>query len=396
MTQPPQTVRNAWFVYVAAVVAAVILANSILGSASGIVVLFGRWDVLACSCMAAFPLALLSSNYLHEVPNIQRLVISSGYSAVAVVAIAFSRSFSVSGSGEFLLLALFRMMVATAIVSTAVIICSSFPSLVRSPLFLSKSWWTAGMLAAFAILVPAAYVDAVTDGIRIDLENSLAERRYALAEHQAQTMLELKPSVSVNGRQVTVLHSELRQTVRNLESELQKPIAARAPIGDVARRITLLMHLDRFEDALRLLGPLRRDARFVPTCLDYQGLCWQRLQQYPESLDAYENSVAYWSTQPDSDRKRVSLASAWKGIGFASRHLGQRTMEEQAYRTLVDLSPTAENHFLLAQCYSEHQKSVLAAEHSTIAMQLNPKLRVQSESMLTSMSRDHFGCLQIP
>lgn len=396
MTQSSLAIRRTWFVDLAVMLVAVVLASNLFQTVDGAVLLFGRWDVLACSCLAAFPLVVLLTSYMTTLSCLRKLVIGGACLAAAVAAIALFQSFNISGTAEFACLALMRGVVATAITLAVVITCSLFSSDVRPLPFLSRSWWTMAMLAAFALFVPASYVDAVADGIRIDLENSLGARRYALAAHQAHTLMELKPSGSVHGKALVELLPELRQTVDDLESDLGRPLPPHAPIGQIARRITLLMHLDRFEEALRLLNPLRRDARFQPICLDYQGLCWQRLQQYPESLDAYQNAVAYWNTQPDSDRKRVSLASAWKGIGFAARHLGHRTLEENAYRTLVDLSPTAENHFLLAQCYSEHQKTRLAAEHSTIAVQLDPKLRVQSESMVTSMSRDHFGCLQIP
>jgi hypothetical protein len=90
------------------------------------------------------------------------------------------------------------------------------------------------------------------------------------------------------------------------------------------------------------------------------------------------------------------LASAWKGIGYAARRLSERSLEEHAYQELVKLVPSGENHLLLAQCYREHQKTQLAATHSSIAMQLNPSLRDESQSMMASMSSDHFGCLQVP
>lgn len=396
MIESPVAIRRVGFVYLVTVLAAVILSSSLLSSGDGVVMLFARWDVLACSVMATFPFVLLFSAYFRPTSRLRRLGIGCGCFAGAVVAIVLSRSLSVSGSVEFVSLTFIRWVVATAIALAVLIVCSIFPGATQQPDLSAKSWWAVAMVGAFAMFVPAAYVDALTDGIRIDLENSLKERRYVLAERQARTMAELKRSGSVHGRDLAGLVVELRQTVDKLEAEVRRPLAVRAPVADIGRRITLLMHLDRFEDALRLLSPLRRDARFQSICLDYQGLCWQRLQQYRNSLDAYQSAVAYWSRQPESDRKRLSLASAWKGIGFAARRLSQRTLEEQAYRTLVDLSPTAESHFLLAQCYSEHQKTQLAADHSTIAVQLDPKMKAQSESMLTSMSRDHFGCLQIP
>jgi hypothetical protein len=76
--------------------------------------------------------------------------------------------------------------------------------------------------------------------------------------------------------------------------------------------------------------------------------------------------------------------------------LGDRRLEEQAYQTLVQLAPTAENHFLLATSYKEHQKTSLAAENAQLAAELDPQYAEQARSMLTQLSRDHFSCFLVP
>jgi hypothetical protein len=71
-------------------------------------------------------------------------------------------------------------------------------------------------------------------------------------------------------------------------------------------------------------------------------------------------------------------------------------LEETSYRKLVARAPTAAHHFLLAQCYREHQKATLAAEHATTAIALDSQFREPGEALLSSLSMDHFGCLLVP
>lgn len=398
MTESPPTFRRTGLACLTAIVVTVALMTRGLSGVNGVVALFGRWDVLTCSLMAAMPLVLLIVNDYPDIRRRLRFAIACGSLAVTVMIVCVAVSLDGSlGFGLAAALMCCRWAIATAsLMAVVMLACALFGCTLRLPMFAKKSWSMLLLLVLFAVFVPVAYTDAVADGVRIDLENSLDSGRFALAQRQAWTLSELTPRGMIRDQPLTTLVSELDQTVSRLEAEVRRSLSPRPPISEVGRRITSLMHLDRMEDALRLLNPLARNPQFRPICLDYQGLCWQRLEQYSKSLDAYQSAVAYWQSQPGSDQKRVSMASAWKGVGFAARRLSDRSLEEHAYRTLVELSPTAESHFLLAQSYSDHQKTKLAAKHSAIAVQLDPQWRSQSESMLISMSRDHFGCLQIP
>ncbi|TWT73007.1 tetratricopeptide repeat protein [Allorhodopirellula solitaria] len=388
--------RVAWFAYLAAVLTVIAFCCLALSTGEGVLWEYGRWDVLACSFLAAMPLSLMLAQTTRNASPGWRFSVFCG-----CLLIAFAFAVIPPSIGRFTQLSLGWLTVCRCLVAvasmTAVAIAATWIYRGESlPVPIQRSWKMFLMMSLFAAFVPAAYVDAVADGLRADLENSLQSRRFALAYRQSKVLWQLDPGLQVQNKPLAQQIPQLQRAVSQLAAEASRPLPSDASVAEIGQRVTILMHLDENEEALRLLKPLTRGARFQPIGLDYQGLCWQRLRQYRESLSAYQDAVSYWTQQPDSDRKQVSLASAWKGIGFAARHLSQRSLEEEAYRTLVELAPSAENHFLLAQCYSEHQKSKLAAEHSAIAVRLNPDLQPESTSMLTSMSRDHFGCLQIP
>ncbi len=395
MTPSPFTFRPGWLVHFGMTIGAVVISSMLLAS-DGVVQVFGRWDVVGCAFLAALPLALWVAQSFCELARWQKLVIALGGIVTAMAIAVFAASITQLPDQSVVTLTVCRASIAIVVMLSVVLMGAAVMTPPRSPVFVKQAWLSAAMLGVLALLVPAAYVDAVADGIRIDLERSLETRRFALANQQASQFAQLNPGGTVHQKSVRMVQQELSAIVAKLKADVRRPIAAEASVAALGSRITVLMHLDRNQEALRLLEPLTHGERFEPISLDYKGLCYQRLQQMSASLEAYQAAVAYWESQPASDTKQSSLASAWKGIGFAARRLDQRTLEEQAYRELVEVAPSAENHLLLAQCYREHQKTRLAAEHSTMAMQLNPALQSQSESILSSMSMDHFGCLQIP
>ncbi|EMI16005.1 putative membrane protein [Rhodopirellula maiorica SM1] len=375
---------------------AVAVSSVLLSDASGVVHVFGRWDVVACAFLAALPLALIAVQPFCQFARWQQLISSLGCVIVAAAITTFAASITQLPEQSVITLTVCRSVIAIAAMMAVAFLGAVMVPSPRLPVFAENAWLSLAMLVALAILIPAAYADSVADGIRIDLERSIETRRFALANQQAEQFAQLNPSGMVHQKSVRKVQLELEDVVAKLETEARRPVSAEAPVPVLGQRVTVLMHLDRNEEALQLLEPLTRGDRFQPISLDYKGLCFQRLNQMSESLDAYQQAVAYWESQPASDTRRSSLASAWKGIGFAARRLDQRTLEEQAYRKLVEVAPTAANHLLLAQCYREHQKTHLAAEQSTKAMQLDPTMQSQSESILSSMSMDHFGCLQVP
>lgn len=396
MNSSSLTFRWGWIAYGSMAIGAVAVCSMLLSNSEGVVQVFGRWDVVACAFFAAFPLAVGGVQSFCKFSSWQKLSIAFGGVAVAAAITVFAASITQLPDQSVITLTVCRSVIAMATMMAVTFVGTTVMPSPRLPVFAENGWIRFAMLVALATLVPAAYADAVADGIRIDLERSLETRRFALANRQSEQFAQLNPGGIIHQKSVRKVQQELKNIVIKLQAEAGQPLSADASVSVLGQRITVLMHLDRNEEALQLLEPLTRGDRFQPVSLDYKGLCFQRLNRMSQSLEAYQAAVAYWESQPASQSKRSGLGSAWKGIGFAARRLDQRALEEQAYRTLVEIDPTAESHLLLAQCYREHQKTRLAAEHSTMAMQLDPAMQSQSESILSSMSMDHFGCLQVP
>lgn len=385
--------------WVLIVVAAMIALLSCLATAAGDAVpLFARPDLVACCVLATLPAALRLTQRLQS----QRRAVRGGIAAVAtVIAVAgfqiihlqIAAGLATRGTWPWqILVAGSATFAATLLTSLRGAPQASAPSL---------SWsWDVGFVALL-IAIPAAYNDSIAQGLHNDLQRSLNDQRVTRACQQAAQLMQLQPQRSIADTSVVGLHQELRQIQTQLQAQLKsstpQPTSTATPESTAAigQRVVLLMQLDRHHEALQCLQPLLSGQRFHPIALDYQGLCYQRMDEPRASLAAYRASADYWREQIalDASRPTDGLASALRGIGYAARQMNQRVMEEQAYAELVALAPSGENHLLLAQCYQEHQKTDLARTHALAAKQLSPERSAQADKILSALAVEHFGCL---
>ncbi|EMI56019.1 membrane protein [Rhodopirellula sallentina] len=367
---------------------------------SGITVLFGRWDVLVVSLLSAGVFALAIADLIERAGRKVTFVAGMVLLVASLMSVNIPSLLPLFGGSGWMMATAIRTMIARTVMSAVMLLATLLTGTGNAPATKAPfEFANIGMPIAaigIALFMPAAYVDSIAEGSRIEIRKALQSQRYSLAKHHVDVLRQLSPNAAVDEHPLGSLSCDLAETVVRLQSVADRPLPRRASSSQIGQRVTVLMQLDRNKETARLLNRLTHGPRFEPISLDYLGLCYQRMERYQESLHAYRASLEYWQTQPDDDRRRASLESAWKGIGFAARRLNERVLEETAYQTLVEISPAAPNHLLLAQCYREHQKTQLASVHTTMAAELSPDLQTQADSMLSSMATDHFGCLLIP
>lgn len=374
---------------------AVVLVCRVHAKPAGAVGLFGRIDVLACALIFSVPLAIRLASKLESLPRFHKLAAAAALLTIGELLFHLAQTLSVGDRSGEMALAFWRAFIVIPMTTAAVVGCYLLPKS-RASVNLDLPRWIDLGLLGLALIVPAVYADAIADGIRSNLRQSLQNERLALAHRQTQQLRQLKPQWSVHGISVIRVEQELAARVADLTHQAAVPLADHASPLEIGRRVTVLVQLERNREALRLVEPLTQGKHMHPIALDYLALCYQRLEMAQESVTAYQNAVDYWNKQSDSGAKTKGLVSAYKGIGYGARRLQDRALEEQAYRRLVQIAPSAESHFLLAQCYREHQKSKLAAEHATIAVEFDSTFGEEAEAMLSTLETDHFGCLQIP
>jgi tetratricopeptide (TPR) repeat protein len=85
-----------------------------------------------------------------------------------------------------------------------------------------------------------------------------------------------------------------------------------------------------------------------------------------------------------------------RGIAYAERKLGRYPQAEAAYQRLLELSPTADTHFLLAKFYEDTQRADLARQHARRAMRLAPeRYEASGQELINSLAVRHFGCFSV-
>uniref|UniRef100_UPI00356787E3 hypothetical protein n=1 Tax=Novipirellula sp. TaxID=2795430 RepID=UPI00356787E3 len=172
MNSSSLTFRWGWIAYGSMAIGAVAVCSMLLSNSEGVVQVFGRWDVVACAFFAAFPLAVGGVQSFCKFSSWQKLSIAFGGVAVAAAITVFAASITQLPDQSVITLTVCRSVIAMATMMAVTFVGTTVMPSPRLPVFAEHGWIRFAMLAALATLVPAAYADAVADGIRIDLERS--------------------------------------------------------------------------------------------------------------------------------------------------------------------------------------------------------------------------------
>ncbi|WDQ18507.1 tetratricopeptide repeat protein [Rhodopirellula sp. P2] len=388
------------------VIAVLLAVRQLLLDHNGHLEWFGRDDVYAISMFAALPIGFAGARRADKNSRSSAFLLGACLLAGCLCLAVMSQGISLPESLLSITIAraLLSCLTAFAVANLCVAIASPQPipqlepNAIRAGQGGPQVWpsWAWLLFGTATIAIPATYTHSAAESLEKKLQESLSSNRVALAWKQCWQLRRFDPSVTTADSDLATLEGNLHEQKARLESVVQQPLPRNLTIAMIGRRITTLVQLDRNHEALGWIRPMMSGRHFQAISLDFYGLCQQRLDQPSESLRGYERSLQHWQRQADSPGKLKAMSSAYKGIAFAARQLGNRRLEEEAYQALVQLAPTAEHHFLLATCYKEHQKTSLAAENAQLAAQLDPTYAEQAQSMLAQLSRDHFSCFLVP
>ncbi|HVW01990.1 MAG TPA: hypothetical protein VHB77_16675, partial [Planctomycetaceae bacterium] len=84
------------------------------------------------------------------------------------------------------------------------------------------------------------------------------------------------------------------------------------------------------------------------------------------------------------------------GIGYTERKLGHLREAEAAWLQALELRPTADLHFLVAQFYRDTQQAAAAHQHIVRAIELAPeRYREEGHRLTEELMTSHFGCAAV-
>jgi hypothetical protein len=247
------------------------------------------------------------------------------------------------------------------------------------------------------ILLPAIYIDSRCRHETNHLTALLEQSRLGEARIVVEQLTLLDPERICLGQPLKKLATQVEEDCRGLEKLVATPLSASATDRDHLNRAGQLAMLGRTDEALitlPLLLPI--DSPLAADTDNLRGTIHETREEWSRAEAAYRSAGEGWSRQSASAEQRAGLTQALTGIAYSQRKSGRYEEAEVTYQKLLNLSPNADTHYLLAQFYEDTQQTDSAQTHAQRAMALSPKRYQKSgQELLNKMAIYHFGCLNV-
>lgn len=252
-----------------------------------------------------------------------------------------------------------------------------------------------GLEAIVLVLIPRLYIHARCQNDLNQAAQLAGQFRYAEASALLHRVVALEPHATWNGNSASQAANSIDQIVRQVEAQIASPLTENATNADRLSRATNLAVLGRTTEALALLDSSDSLAN-SPEAHNLRGTIHESRNRWQLARDWYARAKAAWQTLPDSPDRTAGLKQAITGTAFCERKLGHLHAAEAAWHDLLEISPTADTHFLLAQFYEDTQQAAKCRLHSRQAMLLDPnRYAQQADRLMDKLITSHFGCLGV-
>lgn len=242
-------------------------------------------------------------------------------------------------------------------------------------------------------LLPKVYTEAHLQFDQQRFTEFVEQDRLGDAAELARRLSMTDPQGTWRGHPWPRVLSELRSAMATLERQLPSPLTADASLADRLDQARTLAMLGRGSEAV---GGLTADAATSPAAALLLATWYENRQEWNTARLWYRQALQQLGLSPANETMRLDLVQAWTGIGFCERKLGNLPMAEAAYQQVLQLLPTGESHFLLAQFYEDTQRADLAQQHARRAVQLDPAQFAEPARRLTNrLVMHHFGCFGV-
>lgn len=245
------------------------------------------------------------------------------------------------------------------------------------------------------LLIPAMYVTARCryDAIRVaELrdQSRLGEARFLLVR-----VLALDRDCRCNGQPVRRDLPDLNSSLRALEARVANEMSESATIierTERARELAIMGLTDKASEVLLASDECETNPEacgLLATISEHRG-------DWETALSKYLKCLELWRSIPDDNRRKEGIHAATMGTAVCYRKLGRIRQAKEAWLSLLDISPTAETHFLLAQFFEDIQDTARAHEHARKAMEISPsRYSEKCQALISKMQTLHFGCFGV-
>jgi len=255
------------------------------------------------------------------------------------------------------------------------------------------SLWALSVGVGLAIVPSGIYCQTVISN-RTEVARDLLEReRLAKARPLVLGLCEL-------GSEEPLGPASPHQVLKYLDDllpKLERTVAqvSSVPVSPSTRlqRATLLVRLDRLEEAAELLTPL---AATDPTAALFLAGIYRDLNRWAESTELYTAALAHFSPQSPSDPNAAEMCRlALEGLVFICRQTNRHAEVERLLLRGLEVCPTdaAFFHYELGKHYAEIGRPAQAAYHFDEAARLDPtRYRRLVEQIRFSLLNGPHGC----
>lgn len=254
--------------------------------------------------------------------------------------------------------------------------------------------WASISVLGLAVLIglPRIYLEARSNHDNGQLSELLSQSRLGEAAALARQMLAIDSDRSFRDQPLRNLSADLDRTVRAMESRVAAPLLPMASDEAHLSRARELAMLGRTRQAL---DEIDRSASVgdSPDGHLLRGTIHQTRQEWLSSAEAFRRAAMAIESLPASEERTAGLVTAATGVAFAERKLGHNALAEAAYQQVLELDPSADSHYLLAQFYEGTQQAAKAQFHARQAMALAPDRYDQAgQRLIDKLITHHFGC----
>ena len=252
---------------------------------------------------------------------------------------------------------------------------------------------------AVALCMPALYVSARCRHDVVALNELLEQSRFGEAQLAARGLVRLSPAMQWRGRAIAALSRDLDRQVRALQQEVARPLSGNESPDVVLQRARSLAMLGQAPQALRVLQLLldSSDSEAVSAAAnDLAGTIAESGSHWEQARAHHQQAKEQWSELPKNADSKAGLIRSETRLAYCDRKLARYDLAEKEYRQALELSPTADMHFLLAQFYEDIQQSTKSRSHARRAMEMDPRnYRAEGTKLINKLMIGHFGCLGI-
>jgi hypothetical protein len=244
---------------------------------------------------------------------------------------------------------------------------------------------------AALIVLPGVHVGARARhdaGVLGELED---QGRVGEARTIARRLVALDAQRVVRGRPLSEVAAKLDRDVAALEAIIASALPPDATPTERFARARNLAMLGRTQEALDILLPCSdQDAEIL------RGTILEARQEWEPALAAYRAAQTAWQGRAASKARTGGLVRAATGIGYCQQKLGQYAEAEASYLQLLELDPSGDSHFLLAQFYRDTEEAEKARVHARLAIAFDSdNYGRKGESLIQKLADANFGCLSV-